>query len=573
MEDFATSRVSALEDFKRARRKAALQEVLSQFGGRSTNLLSFEEVRQKLKLQTGRSRGLQDIPLDAIVGSVDRYTDFNRSFLPRQDSDASRWANVATQMSSLQGLPPIEVYQVGQAYFVLDGNHRVSVARRFGASHIQAYVTEFPTKVPLTPDDDVDDLLLKAEYADFLDWSRIDQIRPGVNLEVTVPGRYRELQTRIEAKRYLLGQTEEREVSHQEAVARWYDEDYRPVVQATRERGILRDFPNRTETDLYLWILKHQSELQKELGWSITPQEALADLHTTGGVEEEVWDALLPDELESGPAPGQWRRDREGVRPADHLFASILVPVGGEADSWQAVEQALIVGRREESRLYGLHVVPTQAAREQESAQAVRDRFNQLCRQAQVSGDLSGELSVAVGHVGRTICERSRWVDLVVVRLAHPPGSGPLQKLSSGFRMLLQRCPRPVLAVPGPARPLERAILAYDGGPKAREGLFVATYLAERWHIPLVVLSVIEKEGDPAKLDEARRYLEAHGQTATYLSQPGQVAPLILETARAYDCDLIIMGSYGIKPVFQMVLGSALNEVLQTSQTPMLICR
>jgi hypothetical protein len=83
------------------------------------------------------------------VGSVGRYDDFTRSFLPRRDSDAGRWARVKAATLDLTGLPPIEVYQIGQAYFVLDGNHRVSVARQLGAPTIQAYVTEVPDQSPL----------------------------------------------------------------------------------------------------------------------------------------------------------------------------------------------------------------------------------------------------------------------------------------------------------------------------------------------------------------------------------------------------------------------------------------
>ena len=180
--------VAAIHDFQHARSKAALQEIMARLTGKSADLLSYEDVRRKLKARGRVAQRLEEVPLDAIVGSVGRYADFTRSFLPRQDSDQERWAKVKVAVTGLGGLPPIDVYQIDQAYFVLDGNHRVSVARQVGATHIQAYVTEVRTRVPLSPDVQPDDLILKGEYADFLERTRLDELRPEADLSVTVPG-------------------------------------------------------------------------------------------------------------------------------------------------------------------------------------------------------------------------------------------------------------------------------------------------------------------------------------------------------------------------------------------------
>ena len=148
-----TGLYAALQDFWRLRRQAGIERVMAQLTGKSVELLAYEDVVQKLRI-TGRAGGqLQDIPLAAIVGSVGRYTDFSRSFLPLQNEDQARWARVKMAVSDLAGLPPIEVYRIGEAYFVLDGNHRVSVARELGATYIQAYVTEVRTRVSLSPDE------------------------------------------------------------------------------------------------------------------------------------------------------------------------------------------------------------------------------------------------------------------------------------------------------------------------------------------------------------------------------------------------------------------------------------
>jgi hypothetical protein len=267
---------SANQDFRRARSRATLEEIMARLTGRSAELLCYPDVRQNLRATTPTSRGLQDIPLDAIVGSVGRCTDFTRSFLPLKDSDRARWAKVELAMLDLRGLPPIEVYQIDQVYFVLDGNHRVSIARQLGTAYIQAYVTEVHTKLSLSPDDQPDDLIVKAEYAEFLEHTRLGELRPGGDLSVSVPGQYQELEEHIAAHHYLMGVGETREIPYEEAVTDWHDTVYLPVVQIIREKDILRDFPHRTETDLYVWIAKHRAELAQERDGEIRP-EAVAD--------------------------------------------------------------------------------------------------------------------------------------------------------------------------------------------------------------------------------------------------------------------------------------------------------
>ena len=570
---------TAAQDFRRARRRAALEQVMARLTGKSADLLSYEEVRRKLKVSGGAARGLREIPLDAIVGSVGRYTDFTRTFLPRRDSSKTRWAKVKRATTSLVGLPPIEVYQIGKVYFVLDGNHRVSVARELGATHIEAYVTEFETKVPLSPDVQPDDLIKKAEYADFVERTNLDELRPEADLSMSVPGKYGLLEEHIEVHRYFMGLEQQREIPYEEAVAHWYDEVYLPVVQVIREQNLLRDFPNRTETDLYLWSAEHRAELEQALGWEIRPDAAVADLAAQASPRPErvvarvggkILDAVVPDELEAGPAPGTWRTERLTARHDERLFADILVPVNGEESGWCALAQALEVARREGSRLLGLHVVPSKAQQESEAAQAVQIEFNRRCEAAGVPG----KLVLAVGKVSRAVCERSRWADLVVVNLAYPPPPQRIARLDSGFRTLIRRCPRPVLAVPGVTSSMSSALLAYDGSPKAQEALFVATYLAGRWRIPLTVVTVIESgRAAPETLVCAQAYLETHEAQVTCVEERGPVAEAILKTAEAHHSDLILMGGYGHSPVVEVVLGSAVDQVLRESRKPMLICR
>ncbi|GAB4533200.1 MAG: universal stress protein [Anaerolineae bacterium] len=578
-EDNVTGFASALRDFHEARRRAALEAIMARLRGKSIDLFSYEEVRHKLKGRSATERGLQDIPLDAIVGSVGRYNDFTRSFLPRRDSDQHRWARVMAQVTDMGGLPPIEVYQIGDAFFVKDGNHRVSVARELGAPTIQAYVTEVQTRVPLSPDDQPDDLILKAEYADFLENTQLDRLRPEADLRVTVPGQYRILEEHIAVHRYFMGLEQQREIPYEEAVAHWYDEVYLPVVEVIQERGILRYFPGRTETDLYLWVSEHRAALQERLGWEVRPEVAALDLAIQSGsspdrviarLGERILDRITPDELEDGPPPGQWRREHATHYQNGHLFVDILVPLSGNEAGWHALDQALSIARREDGRLRGLHVVPSVEEIDSQEAQAIRTEFNRRCEAAGVAG----QLAIEAGGIARKICERTRWTDLIVANLNYPPPPGPVARLGSGFRNLIRRCSSPVLAVPETPSPLDRVLLAYDGSPKADEALFVATYLADRWQVSLAVVSILENGKVTSQvLAQAQKYLESHSVQATCLEEEGPVPDAILRTAEEQSSNLIIMGGYGHGPVLEIVFGSAVDQVLRESHQPVLICR
>lgn len=574
---------SAVEDFHRARLRAQLESVVARLTGRSAELLSYEEVRRQLRARERYSHHLEDIPLDAIVGSVGRYKDFTRSFLPKQAGAQERWARVEIAMTGMEGVPPIDVYRVGDAYFVRDGNHRVSVAKELGADHIQAYVTDVEIRVPLTPDAEPDDLIIKAEHTEFLEHTRLDRTRPEANLRVTVPGRYQILEEHIAVHRYFMGQHEERHIPYGQAAAHWYDEVYQPVARLIRERGILRDFPERTETDLYLWLSQHRAELEQQLSWQITPEMAASDLASRFSqqpgrviqrIGRRVLKAITPDELEPGPPTGRWREERLAPRQDDRLFANILVAIRGDESGWVALEQALEVAHREHARLHGLHVVPHEQQTEHPDARAIQETFERRCSAAGVEGRLAYE----VGPVQRKICERARWNDLVVTSLNYPPLPGPMSKINSGIVTLIRRCPRPVLVVPDEPSSLEHALLAYDGTPKAREALFVATYLAGRWRVPLTVVAVTEGDRDAGTaVEDAHTYLENHRVQATWVAEQRwgdeSVADAILRRAAADNCDLILMGGYGMGPVVEAVIGSTVDRILRKSTRPILICR
>lgn len=574
-----SSRATALEDFVQARRQAELQRLTARMTGQSIDLLNYEDVRRALKATAKIERGIHEIPLHTIVGSVGRYTDFTRSFLPRSDSMKERWATVRQLATESTGWPPIQVYKVGDAYFVLDGNHRVSVARSLSMPTIQAYVTEIITKIPLSANVQPDELIIKERYTDFLEQTHLDELRPNADLSVTAPGAYRILDEHIRVHHYYLGLNQQRDIPYAEAVASWYDHVYMPIIQVVRERGILRDFPNRTETDLYIWMSRHRAELEEMLGWEISTDEAATDLivqqeekndGTLLRLGEKLVASVLSAETPPYSEPDEWHKQRLTRRYIGNLFAHILVPINGTETCWCGLEQAIVIAQRENSYLRGLHVVADSAAKESADSLALQEKFAQRCQEAGVPGSLA----LNVGAVSHTICERAQWNDLVIVNLTYPPGKAMLARLGSGFHQLVQRCSRPLLAVPRTTSPLQRALLAYDGSPKAEEALFLATYMIEQWHISLVVAIVQDKKTVARSLQQhVRKYLDIHEAAATFVIEKGKAARMIQKTAVSYGCDFIIMGGYGAQPILEAVLGSTANDVLRRANMPVLICQ
>lgn len=265
---------AAEKSYASARRKAGLRALLSALTGRPNRLLRWDEVQDKLRIGGRIDRGVQSVPLNKIVGSVNRYRDFDRAFLPTQDVTAERWMNISRAYYAEEALPPVTLYKVGEVYFVVDGNHRVSVARQQGKAFIDAEVIEARARVPLTPDMDAADLEIVGEQVEFLERTRFDELFPGEELRPTIAGGYHRLLEHIAVHRYFMGIEQGREIGEDEAVHNWFTHVYQPVVAIIRERELLKDFPKRTEADLYLWIMEHWHYL-RENGVQLSAEEAV----------------------------------------------------------------------------------------------------------------------------------------------------------------------------------------------------------------------------------------------------------------------------------------------------------
>jgi len=269
-------------DFRRARMQSFFNMLRAALSGQRQRLLAFDEVREKLHLGGPVYRGLQSVPLDKIIGSVNRYRDFDHLFLPTQSHTEDRWRRINRAWYEEIDLPPVMLYKVGEVYFVVDGNHRVSVARDRGQQFIDAEVREVESRVPVTAGMQPDDLERLGERVEFLERTQLDRWYPEAVIKPTVLGGYERLLEHIAVHRYFMGIDQGRSISEEEAVRHWYETLYLPVVQVVERSEVLEELPGRTATDFYLWTMDHLHFLRsQEGGVEAGPRQAAQDLIET----------------------------------------------------------------------------------------------------------------------------------------------------------------------------------------------------------------------------------------------------------------------------------------------------
>jgi len=253
-----------LESFDEAKRAAFLKDLMGFLRRKPVDLLPFEEVKERLHLKQLIERGIQEVPLNQIVGSLGRQNQFNRLFLPREESLRERWEDMKDLAEGPSGFPPVELYYVPEVFFVVDGHHRVSVARSVGAQTIEASVKEFHSPVYLTPETSIEEIISKTALADFLETAGLAQKTPG-DYVVTMPKGYEKLLDHISVHRYYRGIETGGPLSWEQAVRSWQRSVYMPMIRIIRKHAILEEFPDSTETDLYLAIMDHLHYLKEKL--------------------------------------------------------------------------------------------------------------------------------------------------------------------------------------------------------------------------------------------------------------------------------------------------------------------
>lgn len=271
----------ARHEVERARLLADVRDLLGILRREPNELLPFAWMKH-LDPQGEHQLGLKSIPVEQISGSVDRYREFDRHYLPKEKHLDERWIGVRKAQLEGKELPPIQVYKVGELYFVKDGNHRVSVARRQGQKYIDANVIELNVTVPPEEHDTLKDLIIKGEYAHFLRATNLDRLVPHHSeILFTTPGRYDRLLEHIRTRQYFLDRKPGREglppVTWEEAVTSWYGRLYCRILENIEKHDVMARFPGRTEADLYLWIMDHRYFLATQEGHDIGSEEATKD--------------------------------------------------------------------------------------------------------------------------------------------------------------------------------------------------------------------------------------------------------------------------------------------------------
>jgi hypothetical protein len=258
----------AQDDFSRARRSQLLAELGRRLRREPNDvalILPFDEVVEALGRVGEVELGLQTIPLDSIVGTVDRTRDFDRDFRPRTTRVRGRWQRIAAAQRRGEAFPPISVYRVGDLHFVRDGHHRVSVAKSLGREDIDAYVTQVRTRVDTGEELRLADLPLKDHERLFkervpLPPDQHARVRP------SDPWDYGGIAESVEAWGFRLMQ-ERREYMDREEVARtWFEDEFDPVVATLREGEFIR--PSETEADAYMRVAAARYELLRTHEWS-----------------------------------------------------------------------------------------------------------------------------------------------------------------------------------------------------------------------------------------------------------------------------------------------------------------
>lgn len=552
-------RALVASQFHRARRRAALESLLARLSGQPAGLLSYDEVVGKLGVSGQSSIGLQQIPIDAIVGSVGRYLDFTRTFLPRLEEDEDRWVRVGAAATTVADLPPIDVYKVGRSYFVLDGNHRVSLARQQRLAYIDAVVTEVRTRAPLPDNVDPEALIVAAEHGDFLQHTRLDIMRPSCDLRVSVPGQYRHLESHIEAHRFFVEADEEREMPYEEAVTRWYDDAYLPMIYAIREQGILRYFPGRTETDFFVWLARHRAELQNELGIIIPPDVAVARLaarvraappskRQTPLSRLRRLTGLTPPEPPEGNAPSlTWAQERTLDRYSDRLFASVLFPfVLGQSDGAltprrERLEQAMSVADLERARFSVLCIIDRPDNPMPVEAAAIED-----LRRLLASREVPAELVIEFGDPQRWTRDVGYLHDLIIVERSFDVAARGEAGPTAGLMAMIRAIRRPILVLGVTEAEVipRKVLLVHDSRHALDEAIFIAAYLAERWNVDLHVLPLSNGRNTSETIGHIDDYLALHEVHPTYLEpvRPNDRAGgVIVDMATEGGFDLVLM--------------------------------
>ena len=217
------------------------------------NLKSFAEVQKEENAYNSVNLGIKEIPLGKIVGSVEKYSYFDKNFVPKNNIVKQRWISIYTAYMAETMLPPVILYKIKDDYYVYDGNHRVSVAKFLNFASIEAEVEEFlPTK-------DTKDKVIYREHMFFEKETGIEEII------LSEPIKYKYLREEIESYTNLLSKRRNKEFTLKEGAAKWYKEVFLPIKVLLEENNI-EESQKKNINDIFMFVLDHKYYLSKNEG-------------------------------------------------------------------------------------------------------------------------------------------------------------------------------------------------------------------------------------------------------------------------------------------------------------------
>ena len=252
--------------FDRARRRSAYTRLARIVGrGGPRDLLPLDQAIERLRPFTRRYLGIRPIPVAQIVGTDSRGSDFDRDFLPRRPDVRERWRRVEQAFPD-SGFPPIVAYQLGDAYFVLDGHHRVAIARRQRMETIDAEVTALRARWHLPADADIVELIHAEQERIFMDESGLAEARPDAHIRFSRPVGYVELLETVQLHGYHRMLEAQRALPRAEIAEDWYATVYLPTIEAIHAERLDEVCPEVTDPDRFLWVWNRRRELIPEYG-------------------------------------------------------------------------------------------------------------------------------------------------------------------------------------------------------------------------------------------------------------------------------------------------------------------
>ena len=257
------------EDFAKARNKAFFNEIQHLLSPEEASLISLNDVKQLIRPVNETYLGMKVIPIDKIIGSEGRYKDFDNNFFPKSSHLRNRWEHVDEAAIKEINLPPIKVYEIAGLYFVRDGNHRVSVAKARGTEFIDAEVVTLQSEIKLKKPDNINDIvkqIINYEKRLFYAETSFGDITDFWCLDFSRAGRYDVIYNHILTHKYFLNQKQKDEVSMEDAIISWFTKVYIPIISTIQKKKILKKFPKRTYSDLYVWIVRYWDDLKHKFG-------------------------------------------------------------------------------------------------------------------------------------------------------------------------------------------------------------------------------------------------------------------------------------------------------------------